>query len=566
MINRIQKVKPKKLFVALSMVLLSLNHVKAQEFDQKVEKIASNFETVEAAKAEFSQHIEVVSSGYVVLTVTEVDTKGDTEVVKYEFSFSDVDENTVRAITKKDIILVQLLINGKQKLIKKIEDGGDKISYVDELYLYAKDIDNGRSIADDIKALIPFNIELEKNKLSLSSYQDHLQWLKENIAEVDYIKRQYVQKLSNDSKQNGYAKLETIINEKSKSSNEDFEFNFAVLNPNSIDFKIKNEEFYIEVATRRNIKNIKTYENDVQDSFVNKVEFFAKSIENGKDIYKVLKAIIPLAEEAFSNAKPSIGTKTQAIGYLNSVIAQVASEDKAFTQSIKDDCVTDLQVNVVTSKGNEDNLYTFNFVDINPDNIDYDSQKDLLYVELHANQKSKFIKHMENGELQNYDDEFRIYVNSIEEAMIAKEAFQNIIKECESSIKMPEGLSENQGLQRLSEIVGIVKINDDNYEQTIELIDDESKTIRFTQILSNEKKSEEIVYEFGLKDINSKSVAMTTSGKNVLVEMSTKYFEKIIKTYKDGEIKSYGNKIVIEASSIENAREIVAIMSDITKE
>ncbi|MBR9916078.1 MAG: hypothetical protein GYB32_14900, partial [Algicola sp.] len=83
---------------------------------------------------------------------------------------------------------------------------------------------------------------------------------------------------------------------------------------------------------------------------------------------------------------------------------------------------------------------------------------------------------------------------------------------------------------------------------------------------SNTKKSEEQIFEFGIKDINSKSIEMITSGKNVVVEMSTKYFEKIIKTYEDGEIKSYGNEISIEASTIENAREIVNLLQIVTKD
>jgi len=547
-------------------LILFFSIVNSQNFNEQVEAIASNFETVEASKAQFSQEMKVISSGYVVLTITEVNSKGETEAVNYEFSFSDIDINTVRSITKKDLILVQLFIKGKQKLIKKIEDGGDKVSYIDELFLYAKDIDNGRHISEAIKDIIPLNETLEKNKLSLNTYSDHLQWLMDNVAEVDYSKKQYVQKLSNDSKQNGYAKLETIVNAKSKSSNEDYEFNFAVLNPNSIDFKIKSDEFYIEVSTRRNIKNIKTFENDIQQSFINKLEFYATSIENGKDIYKVLKAIIPLAEEAFESSKPKIDTRSDAISYLNSVIAQVASEDKAFTQAITDDCVTDLEVKLVTSKANEDHSYTFNFIDINSDNIDYNSQKDLLFVSLNTNQKNKFIKHVENGVLQNYDDDTRIYVNSIEEAMIAKEAFQNIIKSCLDMVKETNDIDEKQGLEKLTEAIGIVKINEDNYEQSIELVDEEAHIVKLTHIFSNAKKSEEEVYEFGLKDINSKSVVMTTSGKKVQVEMNTKYFEKIIKTYKDGEIKSYGNKIVIEASSIENAREIVQLFSAITQD
>lgn len=546
--------------------LSSLSTVKAQSFNEKVDEISSHFETVEASKAQFSQELKVISSGYVNLTVTEVDSKGETETINYEFSFSDVDINTVRAITKKDLILVQLLIKGKQRLIKKSEEGGDKVSYIDELYLYAKDIDNGRNIVDGVKDIIPLSETLEKEKLSLNTYNDHLQWMMDNVAEVDYSKKQYTQKLSNDSKQNGYAKLATIINEKSKSSNEDFEFNFAVLNPNSIDFKIKNDEFYIEVATRRNIKNIKTFENNIQQSFENTVKFYAKSIENGKDIYKVLKAIIPLAEDAFSKSKPKIDTKSNAINYINTVISQVASEDKAYTQTIKDDCVTDLEIKLVTSKTNEDHTYTFNFIDINSDNIDYDSQKDLLYVELKVNQKNKFLKHVENGELQNYEDEVKIFVNTIEEAMLVKEAVQNIIENCKSLVKEETSISVKQGLQKLAEEIGIVQINEDNYEQSIEIVDEETSVVRYTHIFSNSKKSEEVVFEFGIKDLNPKSVVMDTSGKNVQVEMSTKYFEKIIKTYQDGEIKSYGNKITIEASSIENAREIVRLFTAITQD
>ncbi len=548
-------------FIFLSPVLLT-----SQNFKESINEIAANLESVEASKVQYSQELKDISSGYAVATITEIDDKGDTEVVNYEFSFSDVDVNTVRTITKKDLIQVQLLINGKQKLIKKSEDGGDKVSYVDELYLYAKDIDNGRAIVDAVKKIIPINIAIEKNKLSLTTYEDHLQWLMENVAEVDYLKKQYAQKLSNDDKLNGYAKLESTESAKSKSESMAYEFNFAVLNPNSINFKIRSDEFYIEVENRRSIKSIKTFENNIQGNFTNSLEFYASSVENGKDIYKVLKAIIPLAEEAFLKNKPDTSTKSSAIDYLNKVMTSISTEDKAISQVFKNDCVTGFTQKIKTSKAEDENLYTFNFIDINKDNIEYDSQQDLLFVELYTNQKCKYIKHVENGELQNYKDGVKLYVNSIEEAMIAREAIQTVIESCKSSVKDYSGLSETQCLNQLSEAIGIVKINEDNYDQSIEVIDDSAKTIKFTKIFSNTKKSEEQIFEFGIKDINSKSVEMTTSGKNVIVEMSTKYFEKIVKTYEDGEIKSYGNKISIEASTIENAREIVSLLQIITQD
>ncbi len=553
-----------QLIVAI-IILLPISTI-SQNFKESVSEIAAKLESVEASKVQFSQDLKDISSGYVVLTLTELDAKGNTEVINYEFSFSDVDINTVRTTTQKDIILVQLLIKGKQKLIKKIADAGDKVSYVDALSIYAKDIDNGRDLVSSIKEIIPLNETIENNKLALKTYDEHLQWLINNVAEVDYSKRQYAQKLTNETKQNGYAKLETIISAKSKSQNTSYDFNFAVLNPNSIDFKIKSDEFYIEVENRRSIKTIKTFENDIQGNFKNSLKFYASSVENGKDIYKVLKAIIPLAEAAFLNEKPNIDTKSNAIGYLNEVIGNISGADKAFSQSIKDNCVTDFSLKMTTSKGDEDHVYTFNFIDINSDNIEYNSQKDLLFVAINTSQKSKYIRHSKNGELQNYKEGLRLYVNSVEEAMLAKEAIQNIVKECKATQKGYDAVSHQQGLNQLSEAIGIVKINDANYEQSMELIDEASRTVRFTHIFSNLKKSEEQVYEFGLKDINSKTILMKTSGKNVLVELSTKYFEKIIKTYEDGEIKSYGNKIVIQAASIENAREIVNLFKIITKD
>ena len=235
-------------------------------------------------------------------------------------------------------------------------------------------------------------------------------------------------------------------------------------------------------------------------------------------------------------------------------------------QSIKDDCVTEFSFKMTSSKNDEDHLYVFNFIDINSDNIEYNSQKDLLFVSINTSQKSKYIRHVENGVLQNYTDEVRLYVNSVEEAMLTKEAIQTIIKDCKSALKAYDTISEEQGLEQLIDAIGIVKINDDNYEQSLELLDEASRTVRFTDIFSNLKKSEEEVFEYGLKDINFKSILMKTSGKNVLVELSTKYFEKIIKTYEDGEIKSYSNKISIQASSIENAREIVNLFKIITKD
>ncbi|WP_298550211.1 hypothetical protein [uncultured Algibacter sp.] len=535
-----------------------------QALDSHIETISSALETVEASKLEYSQNLKLSTTNYVTYTVTSVDSKGKTEVIDYNFSFADIDINTIRSITKKDVIVVQLLIKGKQKLIKKISNSGEKVSYVDNTFFYAKNIDNGRDLVGAIKDIIPINETLEKNKLALNSYIDHQNWIIDNVQDVEYTKTQFVQKIDPSDTNNGHLKVNTTINSKSKTTTYEYEFNLATLNPNSLIFKINSDEFYIEANSRRNIKTIKVFKNGVQESFTNKVRFYSGSIENGKDIYKVLKQIIPIAEEAFSNSKPNISSTASAYQYLNGIIKNISTNDNTIVQSIDGDCVTKIIVQETNPKETINNEYNFNFNDINLDNIDFNTNKTRLYIEVNTRKKADFIRHVKNDELQNYTNDFKLYVNSIEDAMLAKEALQNITKNCELSKVKTDFNSITSGLEALKNEVTLVKIGDDNYDQSLETVNTSPYVLKITSVFSNLKSSKETIYEFGLGDINSKNISIATSGKKVMVEINTKHLEKIIKTYQDGSIKSYAYKIAIQATDIENARRIVNILKNIT--
>ncbi|KJD33848.1 hypothetical protein PK35_03635 [Tamlana nanhaiensis] len=539
---------------------LFVHTINAQSLSSLVETVASSLQTVEAAKLEYSQSLKLQENNYVNYTLNALDAKGNTNEVVYNFSFADVDVNTVRSLTKKDVIIVQLLINSKQKLIKEISNNGDKISYTDNIAFFAKNIDNARDLVDAIKKIIPTNETLEKNKLALHSYQDHVNWLEKNVQDVDNIKTQIIQKIEGSTKNDGHIKLSATINSKSKTKTIDAEFNLATLNPNSLMYKISGEEFYIQVSNRRNIKAIKVFEDGVQQSYTNIIYFYCSSIENAKDLYKVLSESIPLAEKALEASKPNISSTTNAVSYLNKVIANISSNETSYTQSIEGDCVSKIIVKETTPKGTTDNLYTFNFSDINTDNIDYDSSKTQLFVEINTRKKEKFIRHLKNDELQNYTDSFKIYFENIEDALTAKEALQSITKNCDDYNGAPHVTSVSSGLEALKKEITLVKIGDDNFDQTFEIVSTNPYTVKLTEVFSNLKKSVEGIFEFGLADINPKNIAIVTAGKAAMVELNTNHLEKIIKTYEDGNIKSYSFKLAIQATDIENARNIAALL------
>ncbi|MEM6516955.1 MAG: hypothetical protein AAF688_12285 [Bacteroidota bacterium] len=548
------------LFISASLV------VNAQTVKKAIDKISENLGTVQTSKTQYDQEIEVLENGYALISISEIDSKGKTETTEYEFSFSDIDPNTVRSITKKDLIQVQLLVRGKQKMIKKIEDSGEKVNFDNEIYLFASDIDNARNLVEAIKKTIPLSEKMELGKLSLSGYKQHINWLMKNIVEVDNADEKYIQNLTNDSKNSGYASLEVIEQTKSKAVTTRYEFNFSLLNPNSLDLDIKNKAFSIEVSTRRNAKFIKVYKDGIQQSYDKSLELYTGSMEKTKQVYKVLQDIIPLAEDAFAKSMPNITTRSKAIDYINGQVEEVSSESTGFIQNFSDDCVTQFQVEKTTSKGSEVTILTFNFADLNAGAIEFGTQKELLFIEIPVNQKAKLINVVKDGEQENYTDEFKIYINSVEAAIISIKAIENIISSCKSSLENAKISSKSTALKQLTAAIKPISINRDNYEQAFEIVSQKDGLVKFTKIFSDEKKSREQIYEFGFEDINPRSVKMETKGKNVQVELKTKYLEKIIKAYEDGEIKSYENELVIEAESVENARKIVMLLKSVAAE
>lgn len=533
-------------------------------FESKVNKVESLLTTVETGKLTLRQDLKLASDGLLVYTVHQENTKGKGTEVIYRFSFSDIDLNTVRSITNKDLIQVQLLVASKQNLIQVTSNNGDKIAYNKSLFLYAKNSNNANDIVEAIKALIPEAKKLEKNRLALKTYQDHLKWLLENIQDVELPNKQIIQHLEINSTFNTSIIFNQSIHVKSKSVSNVYTFNLATLNPNAITYKISGNELIISAATRRNVKCIKYITDGKQKNYVDDIKIYANSITNGKDIFKVLKATIPLAKERFKVSRPEVLSISQSIGFLNKAMENVTTIETRLTQSLSiNDNVTTFKLTELDPDKSVDYEYNFNFADVNGNNIDYSGIKDRLFVTLPTKKAVKFIRNSKNSESQNYTNKTIFFFNSIEDAVIGTEALQNLVKLFEGKISTQSYTytSVRAAIADIKDKLSKVEIGEDVYDVFVELLDPNTNTLKLTTVFSNLKKSKETILEFSLSDINTKNIAIVVSGKRVRVELNTKHLEKIIKTYVDGEIKPYRYKVEIETKDIESARRIANIWS-----
>lgn len=222
-------------FSFLFFILLSTSFLAgAQSFSSAVAGMQAVLQTVENNKNQITQTLKEKEPGVLLYTCTTTTIKdGKSQQEVYEFNLADIDINTIRAFTNKDVIQVQCLVAKKQKFIKKTTDS-QKSNYEQEVFFYAKNIDNGRELVEGFKALVPISESIIDKRLSLKTYQEHISWLESNTKQVNLLDKQYVQTLSSSAKIPGRLAFTVDQVSSGKSVNSSFQFNLANLNPNSI--------------------------------------------------------------------------------------------------------------------------------------------------------------------------------------------------------------------------------------------------------------------------------------------------------------------------------------------
>ena len=529
-------------------------------FSDVVQRIKNELLRVENNKTQTGQVISELQPGVVKLNSTSTNIKdGKSTSEFYEFNMADIDVNTIRAFTNKDVIQVQLLVSKKQKFIKKTTEN-QKVSYQDEVLIFAKNIDNGRILVDLFKSLVPISNEIIEKRLSLKTYQEHINWLEKHIKDVNLAEKQFVQKIVVNSKYPG--RLELTIDEvaNQKTSNTTSHFNLANLNINSIFSEVKGDVIIINVETKRKIKTVKTFSAKELKDYTNGFSIYCENVEKSRDLQKVLKSAITLSEDKIENAIPKIKTVSEGIAIIDNYIKNITINETTYNQSISGDCVIIFNKKESTPSKMIDEQFFFNLKDLGKNLVKYYTEGKSIKVELKTKAGNKFLKHIVNQEVKSYTNKLELDFAEIEDAIIAERVLENMIELCENTEVKLVG-SKKELLLQLKENTKKVEVNKNANEQSLEVKEENILQFKTTEI--SEKTSKSKLYEFNLSDINPATVEINTSSTNVFVTVNTNYMEKIIKYYEDGAIKNYQNTFNIYTSNIEEARVIVELFKKI---
>ncbi|MGB6150641.1 MAG: hypothetical protein WBG48_01510 [Pricia sp.] len=550
-----------KYITSIVLSLFSISVIAQEpELQEYIDDMKSLLSNVEANNRTYKQSISSPSVGKVEITVNEINDKGGETEVKYALALSDINPRALRSFTSRDIKLVEIVTKGNQKLIKKTWDGGNKIAYISDFILYALDDDNGVDLKQAFEESVPFALEIEQKALSLKTYDDHLNWLIEHIDPVQLSDEKVEQQLRAAADIGDAVQLEQAKGSQRTVS----AFNLSQLNANSIEFHVSGDEIFIEVRTKSGIKSIKYSVDGRLKDYRDIITIYANSPDTLKKIQSVLKEAISLAEKQFKGGNQEFTSASEVLEQINQDIKLVNTVDARIKQHMAlNDETVNLSIEEISDKRHLEHEYMFSLTDINASGIRNETTKSGLFLELIVKNKEPFIKHIMNGEPQNYRHYVRLYLDSREDALRTEAALKNMVLEVQQQKDDARSNSRTtlkEAWANLERQVTDVENSERDYAQKLEMQDIETSALTYTKTVTDRRNTTEFVYEFGAKEMNPYTMEVQVSGNRVWVELLTKNKKKAIKLTENGDLQNYQYALDIEAASIANAKDIVATL------
>ena len=489
----------------------------------------------------------------------------DEEQLVYIFNAADLNQYKISFKTSKRSVYIETETKGGKDLIRVFEN--DEVEgYVDDFEFYAKDIEQARSIVEDFRNLVK---ECEKKQESIGfvlgenpSIEDAANYLKNEITKVSVNEQTYDQMFSVNTEFVPEMKLEvTDVNEGEVII---YELNAADINPAEIEFDTDDSFVTIEASTRGGRDLIKVFENGELDGYEESMKFYTDGIEPARKLVEALQFYVMESKDMTAREIIDIentGDLSKLNDFISNHLKDVAIEDENFKQSFTYQQDKPYLVTIEVEEVNEGEPYTysFNLADLNDNGLSFDTEGSQVVIELETSGEADLIKVMENGGLDEYDDDFEFLANGIEEARYLVEAFKKAVrmsKEMQDKefIDGNSSPTKSETVDFLASTLGEVVIGEDAYKQKITATGENDCVINYE--VTDVSEGETAIYKFNLVDINVHKTNFYADDDEIFISLETIGGNDLIEEIIDGTTEGFENELRLRADGIEEARTI----------
>jgi hypothetical protein len=387
-----------------------------------------------------------------------------------------------------------------------------------------------------------------------------LKLLSEKVQPVEAKKYNYGQRLSWNESSPVHIQFESNrSDEKGKTITLVQEVNLRFLDEGSVQRDNVKDLLVVRVFVKGKDKFVKNIKDDELDKYDNELEFIANDVDNARDIEEGLKQSIALAKKLPAEIPIPTDFENQ-MKWLTEQVSRVDVGDVSYDQKMQreENHPSRFLFESASQDKKDSNTeqWAFNLIDLNAKDVKLKLDKTKLYVNVTTAKDKNYIRYHKNTKQESYQEDFKIYVSSIEQGQAMAEVISILADESTKRFaKLPGNMaSKGTTSTSLTELVQEVSINDDRYAQKIL---QEDCMIRLTSNYSKKEDSVSDEYKVSAADLDPNSVKIEVSKKDVMVTASVFKKEKFVQLIRNGAPEDFKNEFQIRATDIENARALL---------
>ena len=384
---------------------------------------ANYVKNVDVGDASYKQTLELDPQhpAQTWLTVETFDSKGLKKSEKLGWDLGDLHEPSVKVQIRKKLVAVEATVRQNQSFISNAENGELK-GFTKSLTIYAEDVDQGQLLARALQEMIPLaRAASEKLLPKPASLKEGLQLLGQQVKNFNVNQNSYEQSVAE-------AQLTTYTRRtpgQKASVEEKFVFDFSDLADQAITIKPVKQLFEVEVPTTGKQTYIEAWKNGEQQSYAQKLEFFAADLATAKHIQHLLSYVIKSSSRTIS---------PQNLAWITTTLAGFDEQQLDVRQKLElrdgESCKVSLSTFKEKDKKVDEHLFEFNLYDIDPDKLSLNVKGKTVMLALPTRFSESIIKDYVNGGKINYTKEVSMVVPSIETGKVVLATLQKIAKEC----------------------------------------------------------------------------------------------------------------------------------------
>ncbi len=343
------------------------------------------------------------------------------EAYRYFWNMADVNPSSVDVDARGKTVAVEMDMKGRKDYVR-VEEDGVLDDYESSVSLQFAEIDDAQLTANALRRLTKLAAEAEDdNPITYESRAEAQAALAATLTNFQREDEAITQRISGDCQM----VYELTVEEDGEEEAYRYAFDFADLNPRSVEIDVKRTELYVVAEVKGDEDYVYTEENGEQEDYEDEVSFAVEDIPKAK---RVRQQIIKIAEDCPDE------TAVQDLAWIQEALKSIDEEKEELSQALSliegDECKWVFTRLEEGRRDTEELRYEFNVYDLDDRAVELDISRTTVTVEVPTVKDEEIIKLYKNDEEVEYEDELEFVLKDIADGKTFVASLKAMIKTC----------------------------------------------------------------------------------------------------------------------------------------